>query len=87
MKMKLSPASELHKTLRLELLEVLRKYTGKLDSSEMLALSAYMVGQILAMQDQRKMTPAMGMNLIASNIELGNKHAIDSLLGTPEGVA
>lgn len=57
-------------------LDLLNKYVGTLDASEMLALAAYSVGQMLAMQDARKWTPEMAMEVIARNIEAGNAQAI-----------
>jgi hypothetical protein len=61
---------------------VLRKYGDKITSEEMLALSAHLVGQILAVQDQRTMTTAKGIEIIRANIEEGNKEAIDNLLSS-----
>lgn len=76
MKLKTSLPTADHQAMRNELIEVMRKYGGKLRSDEVLALAAYTVGQLLALQDQRTMTPAMAMELVASNIEAGNQHAI-----------
>jgi hypothetical protein len=39
------------------------------------------------MQDQRKYTSDTLMLLISQNIEAGNKHVIDSLLGDTKGNA
>jgi hypothetical protein len=64
----------------------MRQHAADMPVEELLALTAHMVGQILAMQDQRKMTPAMGMKLIADNIEQGNREAIDGL-SKSEGTA
>ena len=60
-----------------DLLALLNNHAGALDASEMMALAAYTVGQIMAMQDARKWTPALAIEVIARNIEAGNAHAID----------
>ncbi|MBI1359834.1 MAG: hypothetical protein GC155_06060 [Alphaproteobacteria bacterium] len=50
-----------------------------LDAQEMLALVSQLVGNLIALQDQRKMTPDMAMQLVARNIEIGNAVAIDAV--------
>ena len=65
-----------HMAFRDDLLAVLNKHAGALDGSEMMALAAYTVGQIMAMQDARKWTPALAMEIVAKNIEAGNEQAI-----------
>lgn len=77
--------NERHRAFRDDMIEVLRKHAGHLDSKEMLALSAHLVGQIIAMQDQRVVTPALAMEIVAKNIELGNSEVIDSLLAPLKG--
>lgn len=76
MKTKTSVPTADHQAMRNELIAVMRKYGGKLRSDEVLALAAYTVGQLIALQDQRTMTPAMAMELVASNIEAGNQQAM-----------
>ena len=76
-----------HKAFRNDLIALLRKYSDNLSSEEMLALASHLVGQLLAVQDQRTMTPAMGMNLIAKNIEQGNRESIDELRSAKGGSA
>ncbi len=79
------PSAE-HVAFRDAMLATMRQYAADMPAEEILALTAHMVGQILAIQDQRKMTPAMGMKLIADNIEQGNREAIDGL-SKSEGTA
>lgn len=69
--------TEKHKQARLDMIAALKAHD--LQSMEMLALMSYTVGQLVALQDQRKVTPAMAMELVASNLELGNAHAIAGL--------
>lgn len=45
----------------------------------MLALSAHMVGQIIAMQDQRTMTRQAALEIVMANMEQGNAEVIDNL--------
>ncbi len=65
-----------HAAFRDDLLAVLNKHSGALDASEMMALAAYTTGQIMAMQDARKWSPDLAMELVARNIEEGNAQAI-----------
>jgi hypothetical protein len=84
MKTKIPTAA--HTAFRDDLVALLRKHEH-LRADEMLAVASYFVGQILALQDQRKMTPAMGLEVVSANIEAGNAHAIKELVGTPLGSA
>jgi hypothetical protein len=65
-----------HASFRDDLLAVLNKHAGALDASEMMALAAYTTGQIMAMQDARKWSPDLAMQLVAKNMEEGNAQAI-----------
>lgn len=69
-----------HMAFRADILALLDKHSGSLPAVEMLALSSHLVGQILAMQDQRSLTPTMGMELIKSNVEVGNAEAIAEIM-------
>jgi len=62
------------------LLDVMKEHGANLDAAELLAVASHLVGQLVAMQDQRTMTPAMAMDLVGHNIERGNLEAIDNLL-------
>jgi len=42
----------------------------------MLAISARLVGMLIALQDQRRMTGTSVMDLVAENIKAGNADAI-----------
>ena len=75
--MMVSPTPEMQ-AFRDDLLAILNKHAGSLDASEMMALAAYTTGQIMAMQDARKWTPELAMEIVASNLELGNAHAISN---------
>lgn len=68
-----------HRLFRSDAIELLRKHAGHLDAKDMLALSAHLVGQILAMQDQRTIVPKTAMEIVARNIEIGNQEAINQV--------
>jgi hypothetical protein len=86
-KTKLVQPTESNKKMRDEVINVIKKYSDNIEAIEILAILAYTVGQTVAMQDQRKYTSDTLMLLISQNIEAGNKHVIDSLLGDTKGNA
>jgi hypothetical protein len=69
-----------HVAFRDDLVAVLRRHGGALEESEMLALAAHLVGQIIALQDQRTMSPERAMEIVARNIEQGNSEILSGLL-------
>lgn len=58
-----------------------------MQADEILAVLSHMVGQVVAMQDQRRYTPDSVMHLVSMNIERGNEEAIASLLNETGGTA
>lgn len=62
-----------------DLKAVMQKHAEALTAQELLALTSQLVGQILAFQDQRTMTPQMGLEIIGRNIEIGNDMAVGML--------
>lgn len=79
MNMRVHKATETHKAFRDDAIALLKTYSGHLSAMEMLALSAHLVGQIVAMQDQRTMSPEAAMNIVSENIEAGNREVLDGL--------
>lgn len=75
-------ASAIHADFRNDMISLLRKYAGKLTAEEMLALSAHMTGQIIALQDQSTMTRDMALTLVTQNVEQGNLEAVQGLMKT-----
>lgn len=70
-----------------DMVVALRKHQH-LRPDEILAVASYFVGQLVALQDQRKLTPEMVMQIVISNIEAGNRHVIADLeLSVPGGNA
>lgn len=82
---RLIAASAEHESFRRALLNVFKDFQG-MGSIEQLAILSSLVGQLVAMQDQRRYTAEALMELVASNIELGNKTVISQLHKT-EGQA
>ncbi len=86
MKIKAKPPTAAHIKVRDAMLAVIRKEAADMDAIEILAIAAYTVGQLIALQDQRTVTSAMAMEIVASNIEAGNHHVVEGL-SEPEGRA
>lgn len=86
MKTKHQQPTAAHQKFRDDLVGVLRKYQH-MRPDEMLAIASYFVGQLVAMQDQRKLTPAMAMQVVADNIEAGNQYTINELAAAQGGQA
>lgn len=80
---RVEPTSD-QRAFRDELIAVLRKYP-QLRPDEMLAVASYFVGQLVAMQDQRKLTPSMAMAIVGQNIEAGNAQVLKELTGAAPG--
>ena len=77
-RMKSMVANPVHVAVMDDFKAVLTKHANSLTPQEMLALSSQLVGQLLALQDQTRMTPDMGLALIQINIEMGNAEAIQA---------
>lgn len=72
---------------RAELIDLLGRHFGTLPSEHMLAVASHMVGQMIAMQDQRRFTAAAIMELVSRNIEAGNQSAVEGLMNSTSGHA
>jgi hypothetical protein len=53
-------------------------------AQRILAITSQFVGQLIALQDKRVMSPDQAMQIVAQNIEIGN-HAALLTLGDTEG--
>lgn len=80
--MSLRLAKPHHEVAYQDLCELVNKHAGKLTSLEMLAVAANMLGKLIALQDQRSVSPALAMKVVAENIEYGNKQVLDQLSHT-----
>jgi len=63
------------------------QHGATLDATELLAVTSHLVGQLIALQDQRRYTPAMVMQLVQDNIEQGNSEVVNGLLAAEGGHA
>jgi hypothetical protein len=79
MKTYLHMAAPEHEVAYQELIALVKKHADHLSSLEMLAIAANMLGKLAALQDQRTVTPAMVMEIVACNIEEGNRQIISNL--------
>lgn len=77
--MKTYEPKQIHQDFKNDITNVLKKYGDKLSAMEVLAISSQIVGMIVAMQDQRKITSDMAMEVVAANIEIGNKAALQEI--------
>ena len=72
---------------RMAMVAAMQPYADKLGGEGMLAVASALVGQLVAMQDQRVMTPAMAMAIVAKNIESANQEVLTNLAGASAGSA
>jgi hypothetical protein len=77
--MRLHLAKPEHEIAYQEIVQLVNKHAGKLTALEMLAVASNMLGKLVAMQDQRTVSPSMAMEVVALNIEHGNKMVLDQL--------
>ncbi len=47
-------------------------------ADQILAIAAQFVGQLVALQDCRKITPERAMQIVMGNIEIGNQEAVNN---------
>lgn len=71
-----------HQALMSDLKAVLKKHGDNLRADTILAICAQLTGQVLAMQDQRVMTPDAALAIVGANIEIGNAAAIQELMSS-----
>lgn len=68
-----------HEVAYQDLCELVGRHADKMTGLELLAIAANMVGKMVALQDQRAVSPATAMEVVARNIEHGNQQVIDQL--------
>ncbi len=76
-----------HTAFRNALLAALAQHGRDLEAEELLAITSHLVGQLIALQDQRTTTPDMAMAIVIANIQEGNRSAIEPLLMQTGGQA
>jgi hypothetical protein len=68
-----------HQVVYQELVKLMKKHTSKLNSEEVLAVAANMVGKIIAMQDRRITSPERAIEIVIENLQIGNVELIKLL--------
>lgn len=68
-----------HEATYQELIALVTRHAIGLTAAEILAIGANMVGKLVAMQDQKTMTPSMAMEIVARNVQVGNQQVLDEL--------
>lgn len=76
-----------HMAYRKAIEQAMRDHGATLQADELLAVTAHLVGQLIALQDQRVMTAEMAMHLVQVNLEQGNREVVDGLLNSTGGTA
>ena len=69
-----------HEVAYQELVLLINRHAAEISAEEILAIAANMLGKLMALQDQRTMTPQKATEIVAKNIEAGNKQVIDALM-------
>lgn len=69
-----------HLAFRHALEAAIAQHGATLDAVDLLAVTSHLVGQLIALQDQRRYTPALVMQMVQSNIEQGNSEVVNGLL-------
>jgi hypothetical protein len=78
--MSLKLASPAHEVAYQDLCALVNKHADKLTSLELLAVASNMLGKLVALQDQRTAPPEMAMEVVARNLEYGNKQVLENLM-------
>lgn len=83
--MSVQPANPAHEVAYQDLCQLIRKHADTVSGLELLAIAANLVGKLVAMQDQRTISPALAMETVALNIEYGNRMVLDELAQNTAG--
>ena len=75
-----------HEVAYQELCALLKLHSGELTAVELLAIAANLVGKLIAVQDQQKVSRKQAMDIVTANIVKGNREVVESLC-TPKGFA
>ena len=81
--MSLLPSTNDNEAFYHGLCELMARHSENMSPLEMLAVAANMVGKLLAMQDQTAITVSGAMEVIAKNIEYGNRTLVQALRSGP----
>lgn len=81
MSLKIVMAKPEHEAIYQDIITLLNRHAG-LTSLEILAIVGNLAGKIIALQDQRTISPQYAMDTLIANLEHGNKQALDALENT-----
>lgn len=87
MKTKLVEPNPAHLKFRKALEGAIKQGGEELQAEEILAIVSHFVGQLVALQDQRKYTMTDVMELVSTNLERGNREVVDNLMNSMGGHA
>ena len=65
----------------------IRDHGATLDATELLAITSHFVGQLVALQDQRRFTADAVMDLVFQNLQQGTQEVVAGLLDKTGGSA
>jgi len=85
--MKIFTPTAADQALHLDICALINRHLTPDTPDRFLAIAAQVVGQALALQDQRKMTKEMAFEIILTNIEMGNQAVISQLMNSTGGTA
>lgn len=85
--MSIHMANPQHEVAYRDLCHLASKHADRLSSLELLAVAANMVGKLIALQDQRTLSPEMAMKVVSRNIEYGNQSVLAELANATGGTA
>ena len=71
-----------HEVAFQDLCGLVSRKANEMTALELLAVASNMVGKLIALQDQRTMTPDAAMRIVMRNIEIGNQQAYAELQDT-----
>jgi F420-0:gamma-glutamyl ligase len=75
-----------HEVAYQDLCQLVSRHADELTQLDILAIAANMVGKLIALQDQRTLSPSEAMEIVIKNIERGNQQVIEHIERT-EGSA
>lgn len=87
MKTSVHMAKPEHEVAYQDICNLVGKHAAKVSSLELLAIAANMLGKMIALQNQRTVTPKMAMEVVAKNIEFGNETILKNLTVETKGTA
>jgi hypothetical protein len=84
--MKVVIARPEHEVAFQDIVDLWSRHAEHLDAIDLLAIAANALGKMMALQDQRRRTPAQIMEVVALNLEKGNQQIVAKLSQTAGSV-